>query len=130
MRLLAQITGFVTVASIVGLLSGCTISSPFKGPGYKSGSVIVETENEMVVVGLTYIQTGTDAGKNKIFWSHVSNVHDNLGEHEGLIGHAIRRETIGNQGWTMSVWQDQQSLNRFVESDLHQTAIQQGSQHL
>lgn len=116
----------LTFASLASLTSGCTISSPLKGPGLSGDSVIVETENDQVVVGLTYIRTGEDAQKNKVFWRHVSEVYQSMEAQPGLVGYSIRREVFGDQGWTMSIWQDEQSLQGFVQSTVHQNAIKAG----
>ena len=117
---------FMRLIPFVWLLSSCTIGSPFKGPGFKSGTVTAETNNDQVIVGLTYIQTGPDDQKNDLFWNHVMQVYDSMESHKGLIGYAIRRELFGDQGWTMSVWENEQSLNDFVRSEIHQAAIKNG----
>ncbi len=116
----------LTFASLASLMSGCTISSPLKGPGIRGGSVLVETENDLVVVGLTYIKTGKDYQKNKVFWSHVSEVYESMEAQPGLVAYSIRREVFGDQGWTMSIWQDEKSLQDFVQSTVHQNATSAG----
>ena len=111
---------------LLGVLSGCAIGTPFKGPGYQSGKVTTVTEDDQVLVGLTYVKVGDDRDKNAIFWDHVDRVHKSMEQHDGLIGHVVRRQIFGKKGWTMSVWKDEASLNRFVRSDVHQEAIQSG----
>ena len=125
-RLATRITEFCTVATVISFLTGCAVGTPFKGPGFESGSVVTETENDMVVVGLTYIQTGDDAEQNRVFWQHVGKVHDAIEQQPGLIGYSIRREILGDQGWTMTVWKDERSLNQFVGSQVHRDAMQNG----
>lgn len=116
----------VLTASVLGLLSGCTISTPFKGPGYAAGAVTHPTPDDRVLVGLTYIRTGDDSDKNRVFWDQVDNVYQNIAQQPGLIGFSIRKEVFGNQGWTMSVWRDEQSLDQFVASPVHRQAMQEG----
>jgi hypothetical protein len=43
----------------------------------------------------------------------------------GFVGYAKRTRLFGNEAWTMTIWADEKSLNDFVESKVHQTAIRE-----
>jgi heme-degrading monooxygenase HmoA len=42
------------------------------------------------------------------------------------LGHKVRKQLLGNEAWTMTVWQNEESLNHFVRGDMHSNAIQNG----
>ena len=109
--------------SVLNLL---VIKSPLKTPGLKRGVAVNAGENDQVVIGLTYIKTGGSWSKNRLFWKWVRQVYKTMEKHDGIIAYGISREIFGKQGWTISVWQDDKSLNNFVQSDIHQQAIKQG----
>ena len=115
---------FVIGLTIVCMLvSGCSISTPFKRPKLQTEIV---TSDENVITALTYIETGNNNTHNKTFWKNVKRVYESLEATEGLIGYSIKREVFGNRGWTMTVWKDEKSLEKFVSSSVHQTAIKHG----
>ena len=106
------------------LLAGCAI-----GPPFRTQSALQNfQDDDLVVVGLTKAVRGKDARKNKLFWDNTMAVIDSLkrGEHPGLLGHAVRVEILGKASWTMTVWKDEESLNNFVRSPIHQKAIREG----
>jgi heme-degrading monooxygenase HmoA len=47
-----------------------------------------------------------------------------MSEMPGLITHALRREIFGNQGWTLTVWEDAASVNAFMRSGAHARAME------
>ncbi len=111
-------------------LSACKVSTPLTAPaGDPSGTW--EGEGG-VTIGLTLAITGKDRAQNKVFWHHVKTVQQSLadGNHTGLIGFSIRREIFGHRAWTMTVWKDGESLDAFVMSEVHQKAMEGGSEAL
>ena len=108
------------------LLTGCTAARPFVGPGYEPGRGVVDAEaGDTVVVALT---TATlDSARRLAFDAHVSEVLRELPGHEGLIGFSARKELFGDRVWTMTVWRDEESLDRFVDSTVHRRAMSAGS---
>jgi heme-degrading monooxygenase HmoA len=101
------------------------IASPLRGP-INNKKYRVQLTNDTVVTSLTYVRTGDDFAKNLIFWKHVNIVANALPEQPGYLGHSIRRVIFGNEGWTMTVWENQESLKSFIDSSIHQTAIENG----
>ena len=109
---------------ILGILLfyGCTISTPFSGPKYKQEP----GADEKVIVGLTKAVTGDDRKKNKVFWAYTRRVEKSLQDREGFIGYSMRKQLFGKEAWTMTVWDNETSLDAFVRSDLHQEAMKEG----
>ena len=107
-------------------LSGCKLGTPFRGPAFEKSSSAAAVSDQTVVVGLTHIVVGKDRNKAKAFWQQVMKVNAAMEVQPGYLGGAIRRQLLGKQGWTMSVWQDQASLDAFVDSALHQEAMRIG----
>ncbi|MEL6607194.1 MAG: hypothetical protein AAFP88_03020 [Bacteroidota bacterium] len=121
-RPLARLLFLSTVT--VSLLAGCAIGPPFR----TQSALQSFQDDDLVVVGLTKAVRGKDARKNRLFWNNTKAVIDSLkrGEHPGLLGHAVRVEILGKASWTMTVWKDEESLNNFVRSPIHQKAIREG----
>ena len=104
-------------------LFGCTVATPFSGPGYESGKGVTLEGADPVVVSLTYAELRTDRKLRSTFWEYVEKVETSLQGRPGFIGYSKRTIVIGHKAWTMTVWADQTSLNDFVSSDVHQAAI-------
>ena len=127
---MSRTTGFriAVIASALAVLGGCTISTPFKGPGYNRGAgVAFDQSTDTVVVALTHAVVGKDRDN---FDRGVSRVVDSLAQQPGLIGYSLRRELFGNEAWTLTVWRDEASLDAFVRSSAHQQAIRSGAAEL
>lgn len=106
-------------------LVGCTIAAPFKGPGYEPKKGITLEEVDTVYVGLTLAELKKDPDLQAKFWYHVKKVEESLESLPGFIGYSKRTRLFGNQAWTMTVWTDEESLDNFVQSEVHQTAIRE-----
>ena len=106
-------------------LAGCTIATPFKGPGYEPQKGITLAAVDTVYVGLTLAELKEDRELQAKFWYHVRKVEDSLETLPGFVGYSKRTRLFGNQAWTMTVWTDEESLDRFVQSEVHQTAIRE-----
>ncbi len=104
------------VALATVMLSACTISTPYKS--MPAMDKLPATQPVIVVV--TYANVGTDRGR---FYENVWLVADSMDRQPGLLGYSLRRELFGHQAWTMTAWQDQQSIASFASSGIHQQAI-------
>ncbi len=112
------------VLSALGL-SACKIGTPFRMADNDRANTSVD-KNQTVMVGITHVVVGQNRKRTKTFWNHVKSVQGSLEEQPGFIGGAIRRELFGNEAWTMTVWTDEESLNGFVRSQVHRTAMTEG----
>jgi len=59
------------------------------------------------------------------FFSYTLKTRRQLRTANGLIGYALDAKPFARKFWTLSVWEDQQSLNEFVRQMPH-SAIMQG----
>jgi heme-degrading monooxygenase HmoA len=110
------------VLGIWATISACSLSMPFRS----SKALDNILPDALVTIGITHVTLGADSKNNDIFWKYTTQVLDSLPNHKGYLGHKVRKQLFGNEAWTMTVWADERSLNGFVQSDVHTTAIQQG----
>ncbi len=110
------------IAVIIAVTSSsCAINTPFRGPGYdRNQGVTLADAGDKVIVVLTHA-TLSESRRN--FDSEVGIVADSLAVRDGLIGYSLRKELLGNEAWTMTVWRDEAALAAFVASNAHQNAI-------
>ena len=116
---------WIPVIVLLASLVGCTLATPFRGPGYDRGKGIVLDGVETVYVGLTLAVLKNDRKLQSVFWSNVRKVEASLYQRKGFIGYSKRTRLLGNRAWTMTVWTDEASLEDFVQSDVHQRAIRE-----
>lgn len=101
------------------VLGGCAIATPFRSTGAGDGSA-------PAVVALTEATLGPDGAARAAFWEGVWTVERTLKDQPGLIGYSVRRELLGNRAWTMTMWQSEADLDRFVLSPAHRAAMASG----
>jgi heme-degrading monooxygenase HmoA len=107
------------------VLGSCTVATPFRGPGYdRRAGVTVATEDGQVLVALT--RARLDRATRAPFDRSIGRVAGGMDQFDGLVGFSFRKELFGPEVWTMSVWTDQQALDRFLESALHDEAMAAG----
>lgn len=64
-----------------------------------------------------------DTSQRQEFDRQNGLVMASMGSHPGLLGYAARKQIFGNQGWTMSVWANDEARAAFVRSAVHREAI-------
>lgn len=107
-------------AALVTLVFGasaCTIATPYRG-GETS-----EDTGDTVFVSVTHAVVKEDRASRRLFFDYVENVEKTLPASPGFVGFTKRMVLFGNEAWTMTVWKDESSLERFMRSDAHQSAI-------
>ncbi len=116
--------GAVLALAVLPMLSlnGCAISTPYRTSD--DGTVPPANDTVLVVITHSELAEGTDSESD--FWSNVSAVADSLDGRPGFVGYRLRRQLLGRNSWTMTAWADEASLEAFVQSDVHQTAIREG----
>lgn len=105
-----------SLISAIGL-SACSVSTPFQG------QVFTEANEKTVYVGITHATLRNDLQSRSLFFDYVKEVEDSLPQNPGFLGFSKRLALFGNDAWTMSVWDDQTSMEAFVRSEPHQRAI-------
>lgn len=114
--------GFGAIALLAALLGGCAIATPYRAAAPPGGS-----EGEVAVIALTEATLGPDRAARAAFWDGVRAVERDLATQPGLLGHSLRRELLGNRAWTMTVWESEAALDRFVASPVHRAAMRAGN---
>ena len=121
---------WIAMIAALASLTGCTIATPFRGPGYDPEKGILLDGAETVYVGLTLAVLRNDRKLRSAFWSNVEKVEASFNRRKGFIGYSKRTQVLGNRAWTKTVWIDEASLEAFVHSDVHQTAIRESMKAL
>ena len=53
------------------------------------------------------------------FMRYTSQIRHQLADSEGLIGYALDANVLNRDFWTLSVWEDEESLRRFAQRTPH-----------
>jgi quinol monooxygenase YgiN len=107
------------LVSLLPALSACTVTAP-----YRRVSTARPAESDParpVIVALTAVEHRP--GQRSAFFSDTRRVLDGMRDHPGLLGYAFRFEVFGPRAWTMSAWENQEALDRFVRSPAHRAAM-------
>ena len=112
------------LAALVALTcSACHVGYGFRGPGVSDGR-LCDGLPTTVIVAVT--AGDIEPGETGAMFSELESVMDSLEERDGLIGFMVRKQTFGRRVWTMSVWKDDESLERFLASAEHRRAVRHG----
>jgi heme-degrading monooxygenase HmoA len=111
------------------VMSGCAIATPFQTAAKKPTSMD-SAVTETVHVALTHAMLRDNRELRSDFWTQVDKIVAALPEQPGFIGHSRRRNLTGSQAWTMTVWIDADSAERFVNHETHTTAMRTSGEAL
>ncbi len=111
----------VATFTLAALLGGFAIATPYRRAQPRGDG------SGLAVIALTETTLGPDRAARAAFWESVRAGERDLPNQKGLLGHALRRELLGNRAWTMTVWEREEDLDRFVTSHAHRQAIRTGS---
>jgi quinol monooxygenase YgiN len=109
---------FALFTSCTLLLAGCAISTP-----YPHVNLSEQRESHKPVI-LVITKIVINPQERQAFDRETAKVMRDMSKQPGLIGYSARRQLFGNEGWTISLWEDAAALDRFVRSDVHATAIE------
>ena len=107
----------VALMASSALLSSCAIATPW--PQLKPKNA--EQSEQLVVLVLTRVVL--NESHRREFDRQNRLVLASMGSHQGLLGYAARKQVFGDQGWTMSVWVNDEARAAFVQSAVHREAI-------
>ena len=99
------------------LLGACAVSTPFPKIAQSSPG----QADDPVVLVLTRVSVAAD--KRVEFDRQISRVVGSMGQHAGLLGYSARRELFGTEGWTLTVWANDEARAGFVRSAVHKEAM-------
>lgn len=94
-----------------------------RGPGFKATT---GQPSGTVVLGLTHATLGPNLRYNAGFWWHSFKTVASLPQNPGYLGHATHVSLLGGEAWTVTAWENEPSLNAFVQSSTHKTAMHGG----
>ena len=116
--------GAIAIVLTLFTLGGCSIGTPFQTIE-KVDQTNLPGRNDAKIAVVTEFTIGSDSTARAHFWDQVWTVERTMKDQPGFVGYALRRELLGNTAWTLTVWNDEQSMRNFVRSPVHQTAIAQ-----
>ena len=105
------------------IMSACTMSLPFDGPGVTDGELTTDDAGPFVVAA-TYARPKPH--QSDAFQDHVGAIQellDTLDAESGLVGYSLRGEILGRDNWTLTVWTSEEAMMDFVLSDVHLAAM-------
>lgn len=115
----AAVRRLMLILPVCAVLGGCTFATPYR--------ILAPNGADMTTPGATRVVAIThavlDPAARRIFDTQIGVISEALKDQPGIIGYRLRRELLGNEAWTMTVWQDEASRARFVASPLHRNAI-------
>lgn len=114
---------FASLLAMTTFAAACRVATPFRGPGFDDDGVAAEVP-AAVVVALT--SSRIPSGSAAAFSARLDEILTALPANDGLVAFSVRRELFGDHIWTMSVWRDDDSLDRFLASPEHVRAVREG----
>lgn len=96
-------------------LGGCAIATPYRTVATPADGTA------SVVVAVTWATL--DPERRATFDRYTGRLVNILQQQPGLLGYSLRRELLGNDVWTVTVWSSDEARRAFVYSALHQEAI-------
>ena len=113
------ITPLLSLLSL--LLGACAAGSSLEGPGYNSDDgVLTDAEGPYLVVAT---HTRIAKGEVKRFGEHVDAIKLQQDDTPGFMARALRAELPGRERWTVTVWEDEESVMDFAFSGAHLDAM-------
>lgn len=114
----------VVVSSLVACATPEPEESALEGPGFDEETGALVAEGESFVVAVTHLQVRNLPGPGRRFGDHADAVGNYLFEEEpeGWLGAAFRN--VGRLNWwTITVWESEHDMLRFVISSPHAEAM-------
>jgi hypothetical protein len=93
---------------------------PFQGPGYDvDQGLTTDAPGPYLAVA---VHTDVPLGYRRSFNRHVGQIMDDLDVRSGLVGYSLNGAS-GGEAWSLSVWEDEESMLEFVVGDAHGAAM-------
>lgn len=106
-------------------LSACG-GATFSGPGYDSRAGKVVAPGETLYMAVTHAKLGPSFWDNIKFVRLSARVVNELDNNPGFVGYSLDGSLLEGDLYTMTVWQDEESLDAFVKSPVHAQAMREG----
>ena len=104
------------------LIVACAPAQPFDGPGFdmKNDRLTSDADGPFIAV-ITH--TRVAKGESGLFGEHVDGIMGQLDDQSGFVGSSLKGQIFGRERWTLTVWEDAQSLVGFRDSGAHAKAM-------
>jgi heme-degrading monooxygenase HmoA len=106
---------------MLALLTGCAYTAPYRTvpttPALSPGGTAL----------LTLTAAEIRPGKRWDFFQQTRAVLEELPSQDGLLGYSFRFQIVGRKAWTMTVWRDAAAQKKFLRSETHRRAAQDGA---
>lgn len=106
----------ITLA-LFALTTACTVAQPFDGPGVDDAMA----RRAPLIAAITH--TRIAEGGEELFEEQLDAIVEQQDDHEGFVGRSLRTEVPGRIRWTLTVWDDEESMMRFVTEGAHLDAM-------
>lgn len=113
-------TAYLRLVALSALAAGCTVASPMTGPGWDGDALLTDAEGPFVAVAT---HTRIAKGEGAAFDDHVDAITAQLDGQEGFVARSLRAKLPGRERWTLTVWEDEESLAAFVVGGAHADAM-------
>lgn len=111
----------VIILGCLPWVGACTVSMPYRSVERgETGS-----PDEKLLVSVTHATL--DPSKRAPFDEHTMLVNSAMASQPGLVAYSLRRELLGNDVWTYTIWRDEASRTNFFMSEQHRQAMASGS---
>ena len=100
------------------------VSTPFQGASYRKWIAQNPDYREVqVVLAITNAILHEDSNDRDEFAKQTQLVYGALEGRPGFIAGSIRKTVLGNEVWTVSLWENRQALTDFLQSREHINAM-------
>jgi heme-degrading monooxygenase HmoA len=103
------------------LLGACAAGSPLEGPGYNIDDGVLRDAAGPYLMVATH--TRIAKGERQRFGEHVDAIKLQQDENPGFMARALRAEVPGRERWTLTMWEDEESVMDFTFSGAHLDAM-------
>ena len=118
MKKLVLILALALSTALGAALPGCAVSTPMR---------TLEGATEGLDTVLVVVTSATLAAEGRReFFDQSLRVYRGMSAQDGLLSYSIRRELLGGEVWTLTVWRDREALRQFVRSPRHREAMERG----
>jgi quinol monooxygenase YgiN len=125
-RRIRSILRLLSLPAISTLLTACSVAMPFRWPGLQhSTGAALTGANDKVLLVLTNPTVYPD--RRAAFDDYTQRLLKSMQNQPRLIGYSARRQLLGNEAWTVSIWVDDAAMQAFVTSPEHRAAMKAGN---
>ncbi len=107
---------FSFLPALLLTLCGC-IAAPFDGPAFEDNATL----EGPFLAAITH--TRVAKGEVDAFGDHLDAIKEQQDQHEGFMGRSLRLRVGSRTRWTLTLWQDEDSMMRFVTEGAHLEAM-------